>query len=228
MNFHHRNKHQLAIKTKNGETRTRCIIAFLSCIGCILLCLYFGEFHNGFSTNQDDWGNFGSYICGIASIFNVIIFTWLTISIQRAGDEERKKDREHKQLLLITQIRKEELINLEKTLNETLQITDLYLPAFFKYQNAQSYLLNYAQSHKALFPLLDDKDVEQIFVNASSKLRIMRIEAMKSLGFNEIGETIDDQTPISNTVIEASKEFEQLKIIIISKLEEYIINQINC
>lgn len=120
------------------------------------------------------------------------------------------------------------MINLEKTLNETLQITDLYLPAFFKYQNAQSYLLNYAQSHKALFPLLDDKDVEQIFVNASSKLRIMRIEAMKSLGFNEIGEKIDDQTPISNTFIEASKEFEQLKIIIISKLEEYIINQINC
>lgn len=228
MNFHHRNMHQLTIKTKNRETRTCWIISFLSCIGCILLCLYFWEFHNGFSTNQDDWGNFGSYICGIASIFNVIIFTWLTISIQRAGDEERKKDREHKQLLLITQIRKEELINLEKTLNETLQITDLYLPAFFKYQNAQSYLLNYAQSHKALFPLLDDKDVEHIFVNASSKLRIMRIEAMKSLGFNEIGEKIDDQTPISNTFIEASKEFEQLKIIIISKLEEYIINQINC
>ena len=56
----------------------------------------------------------------------------------------------------------------------------------------------------------------------------MRIEAMKSLGFNEIGEKIDDQTPISNAFIEASKEFEQLKIIIISKLEEYIINQINC
>lgn len=142
--------------------------------------------------------------------------------------KNEKKDREHKQLLLITQIRKEELINLEKTLNETLQITDLYLPAFFKYQNAQSYLLNYAQSHKALFPLLDDKDVEQIFVNASSKLSIMRIEAMKSLGFNEIGEKKNDLTPISNTFIEASKEFEQLKIIIISKLEEYIINQINC
>ncbi len=47
----------------------------------------------------------------------------------------------------------------------------------------------------------------------------MRIEAMKSLGFNEIGEKIDDQTPISNTFIEASKEFEQLKIIIISKLQ---------
>ncbi len=161
MNFHYRNKHLLAIKTQNGETRTCWIITFLLCLGCILLCLYFWKFHNGFSTNQDDLGNFGSYICGIASIFNVIIFTWLTISIQRAGDEERKKDREHKQLLLITQIRKEELINLEKTLNDTLQITDLYLPAFFKYQNAQSYLLNYAQSHKALFPLLDDKDVEQ-------------------------------------------------------------------
>ena len=56
----------------------------------------------------------------------------------------------------------------------------------------------------------------------------MRIEAMKSLGFNEDGVKINDQTPISNTFIEASKEFEQLKIIIISKLEEYIINQINC
>ena len=67
-----------------------------------------------------------------------------------------------------------------------------------------------------------------LFVNASSKLRIMRIEAMKSLGFNEDGVKINDQTPISNTFIEASKEFEQLKIIIISKLEEYIINQINC
>ena len=117
MNFHHRNMHQLTIKTKNGETRTCWIIAFLSCIGCILLCLYFWKFHNGFSTNQDDWGNFGSYICGIASIFNVIIFTWLTISIQRAGDENLLQNdvnpREARLLLaFVLQVRKEELINL--------------------------------------------------------------------------------------------------------------------
>ena len=89
----------------NNYKYTRCgIIPLLILIGCFTISLYFLIFHDGLSNNQDDWGNFGAYIGGIASIFNVIIFTWLTISIQKAGDEERKNDREHSKLLLITHI----------------------------------------------------------------------------------------------------------------------------
>lgn len=204
------------------------IIALLI-MGCIFVSLYFGAFHNGLSDYQDDWGNFGAYIGGIASIFNVIIFTWLTISIQKAGDKERENDREHSKLLLITHIRKEEIINLERILNAVLQITDLHLPSFYKFQNARSYLLNYAQSHNTLFPILNDKYIQQIISDASDRLEIMRIEAMKSLGFDASGIKISDKiTPTSTTFIDASKEFQRLKIILIAKLEEYVISEINC
>lgn len=214
----------------NNCKYTRCgIIPLLILIGCFTISLYFLIFHGGLSNNQDDWGNFGAYIGGIASIFNVIIFTWLTISIQKAGDEERKNDREHSKLLLITHIRKEEIINLERVLNDVLQITDLYLPTFYKFQNARSYLLNYAQSHNTLFPILNDKYVQQIIIEASDRLEIMRVEAMKSLGYDANGIKITDEiTPISNTFTDASKEFQRLKIVLISKLEGYIVNQINC
>lgn len=213
----------------NNYKYTRCgIIPLLILIGCFTISLYFLIFHDGLSNNQDDWGNFGAYIGGIASIFNVIIFTWLTISIQKAGDEERKNDREHSKLLLITHIRKEEIINLERVLNDVLQITDLYLPTFYKFQNARSYLLNYAQSHNTLFPILNDKYVQQIIIEASDRLEIMRVEAMKSLGYDANGIKITDEiTPISNTFTDASKEFQRLKIALISKLEGYIVNQIN-
>lgn len=212
----------------NRNKYTTCMIIALLIMGCIFVSLYFGVFHNGLSNYQDDWGNFGAYLGGIASIFNVIIFTWLTISIQKAGDKERENDREHSKLLLITHIRKEEIINLERILNDVLQTTDLFLPAFYKFQNARSYLLNYVQTHNTLFPILNDKYIQQIIYDASEQLETMRIEAMKSLGFNENGLKISDKiTPISTTFIDASKEFQRLKIILISKLEEYIVNQIN-
>lgn len=214
----------------NRRKFTTCmIIIVLLIMGSTFVGLYFFIFHNGLSNCQDDWGNFGAYIGGIASIFNVIIFTWLTIYFQRAGEEGRKNDKEHNKLLLITHIRKEEIINLERVLNDVLQITDLYLPAFYKFQNARSYLLNYAQSHNTLFPILNDKYIQQIIVEASEQLEIMRIEVMKSSGFDENGLRISDKiVPISTTFTNASREYQQLKIILISKLEEYIINQINC
>lgn len=213
----------------NRNKYTTCMIIALLIMGCIFVSLYFGAFHNGLSDYQDDWGNFGAYIGGIASIFNVIIFTWLTISIQKAGDKERENDREHSKLLLITHIRKEEIINLERILNAVLQITDLHLPSFYKFQNVRSYLLNYAQSHNTLFPILNDKYIQQIISDASDRLEIMRIEAMKSLGFDASGIKISDKiTPTSTTFIDASKEFQRLKIILIAKLEEYVISEINC
>ena len=114
-------------------------------------------------------------------------------------------------------------------LNDVLQITDLYLPTFYKFQNARSYLLNYAQSHNTLFPILNDKYVQQIIIEASDRLEIMRVEAMKSLGYDANGIKITDEiTHISNTFTDASKEFQRLKIVLISKLEGYIVNQINC
>lgn len=213
----------------NRNKYTTCMIIALLIMGCIFVSLYFGAFHNGLSDYQDDWGNFGAYIGGIASIFNVIIFTWLTISIQKAGDKERENDREHSKLLLITHIRKEEIINLERILNAVLQITDLHLPSFYKFQNVRSYLLNYAQSHNTLFPILNDKYIQQIISDASDRLEIMRIEAMKSLGFDASGIKISDKiTPTNTTFIDASKEFQRLKIILIAKLEEYVISEINC
>lgn len=114
-------------------------------------------------------------------------------------------------------------------LNDVLQITDLYLLTFYKFQNARSYLLNYAQSHNTLFPILNDKYVQQIIIEASDRLEIMIVEAMKSLGYDANGIKITDEiTPISNTFTDASKEFQRLKIVLISKLEGYIVNHINC
>lgn len=52
---------------------------------------------------------------------------------------------------------------------------------------------------------------------------------MKSLGFDASGIKISDKiTPTSTTFIDASKEFQRLKIILIAKLEEYVISEINC
>ncbi len=62
------------------------IIATIACSGT-----YLYRFHNGLSSNHDDWGDFGSYFSGtigvILSGFNAFAFVYLTYRIYRRDDE---------------------------------------------------------------------------------------------------------------------------------------------
>ena len=91
----------------------------VSAVGCTILFLYFICFHDGFSFDQSDWGNFGSFFSGvlipILTIINIYVFISLTKEIE-AQRVQREKE----------QIAKEELRReVEKKQEEQRRKDDL-------------------------------------------------------------------------------------------------------
>lgn len=83
-----------------------------------LLFLYFVNFNGALSHSQHDWAAFGGYIGGIAAVANVIVFIWLTKTIE--DNHSRKHDAElHLQIkLLLAKIRYERVKEVNDKLHE--------------------------------------------------------------------------------------------------------------
>lgn len=79
-----------------------------------LIGLYFWIFHNGLSNSQSDWAAFGGYVGGIATVINIGVFVWLTLSIQESSDIKNDRNHHLQIKLALSRIREERL----KLLNE--------------------------------------------------------------------------------------------------------------
>jgi hypothetical protein len=55
----------------------------------IYLFPYLIIFRGGFSNEMQDWSNFGTYLSGISSLLNVIVFVSITILIQSINDKNK-------------------------------------------------------------------------------------------------------------------------------------------
>lgn len=85
------------------------IIIILGLSIAVSSILYFITFHSGISSNPNDWMAFGNYFAGIASLLNVIVFTWLTIVINTADEKTKLRDRQHQAAIIKSQLRYDEL-----------------------------------------------------------------------------------------------------------------------
>ena len=81
--------------------------------------IYFIKFHNGLSSNSNDWGNFDDYIGGVGSIILSFALLWFTHEANRR-EKDNEKNKIEIQLLqqiesTLIKIRKHECINKEIT-----------------------------------------------------------------------------------------------------------------
>lgn len=119
----------------------------------IVLGMYWMVFHEGFSYNSADWGNFGSYFNGvlmpILTFANIIVFVNISMKLSVLDDKRAEKEAEGQKNLMLMQFRKKEIDNFERILNEALipssqfviskealarpiVLADLYLHSFLK------------------------------------------------------------------------------------------------
>lgn len=119
----------------------------------IVLGMYWMVFHEGFSYNSADWGNFGSYFNGllmpILTLVNIFVFVSISMKLSALDDKRAEKEAEGQKNLMLMQFRKKEIDNFERILNEALipssqfviskealarpiVLADLYLHSFLK------------------------------------------------------------------------------------------------
>lgn len=61
----------------------KVVLLLIAIVPVLLLSAYFCNFHDGFSDDSDDWGNFGGYIGGIFGCILSIVTFYYTQSIDK-------------------------------------------------------------------------------------------------------------------------------------------------
>lgn len=135
----------------------------------IVLGMYWMEFHEGFSYNSADWGNFGSYFNGlmmpILTFVNILVFVSISMKISSLDDKRAEKEAEGQKNLMLMQFRKKEIDNFERVLNEALIPSTQF--ALSKEALAGSivladlYLHSFLKSKLSLFNLADNCETTQ-------------------------------------------------------------------
>ena len=129
------------------------LVTILLMAASIVLGMYWMVFHEGFSYNSADWGNFGSYFNGlmmpILTFVNILVFVSISMKISSLDDKRAEKEAEGQKSLMLMQFRKKEIDIFERVLNEALipssqfviskealarpiVLADLYLHSFLK------------------------------------------------------------------------------------------------
>ena len=111
--------------------------------------LYFSEFHYSLSKESSKWADFGSYLAGISTLANMIVFVLLTITIQKANNSSKEQDRKHQKNLILTQLRYDEVKSLSSELDNPAH-TELGTYQHLKFYNANSSLLAFMRSQGAI------------------------------------------------------------------------------
>ena len=94
------------------------LIIFVLTIFLCTIIPYFLTFNSfKFSIESSDWDAFGSYISGILSVINLLIFIYLTFYISRLDEKRSEFERTLQKAIVITQFRLTELALLDKKLD---------------------------------------------------------------------------------------------------------------
>lgn len=189
------------------------------------MLLYFCFFNGSFSENPNDWAAFGGYIGGLAAVLNVVVFVWLTSIIQKEDEDAKSRELLHRQSLVITQIRQDELRHLADVLSDATKV-NLFNPQFYKFSNTRVYIMTFRDSYKVLFPILNEESFSTNIDKMCHVLNTMSGMAMESAGFDKKGKKVSDPKPLPNDFGWLEKSFQDLKIKILSELEQDILNNI--
>ncbi|MBR5061840.1 MAG: hypothetical protein IKX24_06825 [Prevotella sp.] len=154
------------------------IVIILLVAASIVLGLYWMVFHEGFSYNSADWGNFGSYFNGllmpILTFVNIIVFVSISMKLSALDDKRAEKEVEGQKNLMLMQFRKKEIDNFERVLNEALIPSLQFVISKEVLARpivlADMYLHSFLKSKLSLFNLTEDSETTQSVSKLKCKL----------------------------------------------------------
>ena len=144
----------------------------------IVLGMYWMVFHEGFSYNSADWGNFGSYFNGlmmpILTFVNILVFVSISMKISSLDDKRAEKEAEGQKYLMLMQFRKKEIDNFERVLNEALVPSSQFVISKESLARpivlADLYLHSFLKSKLSLFNLTDNCETTQFVSELKRKI----------------------------------------------------------
>lgn len=176
------------------------LVIILLVAASFVLGMYWMVFHEGFSYNSTDWGNFGSYFNGllmpILTFVNILVFISISMKLSSLDDKRAKKEAERQKKLMLMQFRKKEIDNFEKVLNEALipstqiahskevlarpiVIADLYLHSFLKSKLSLFNLTDNCETTLSVFEL--KRELSNYHTKFVSDEKLTRDDIMKLL-----------------------------------------------
>ena len=202
------------------------IIIILGLSISISSIIYFIAFHHGISSDPNHWIAFGNYFGGIASLLNVVIFTWLTIVINTSDEKAKLRDREHQARIIKSQLRYDELKWLIAQFNRVSQAD----PSIIKYGKLAdtSFSINsFMQSRSELFPILHEESLQRKLLKMCCLLNDLSRILRDSAGLNEDGIPVREPDKIISPEYKHKlSEFHSLRIELIAIFESYILKDL--
>ena len=132
----------------------------------IIISLYFLNFGNSeISKNSTILGAYGSYISGVTSILNLIVFIYLSVYVAQLGNSNNKKQLETQKKIILAQFRQNELLKWKEKINKQFDEVDIADIEKFKNELTNlKYNLNTFSDHmRKLFPAI--QNIENININ---------------------------------------------------------------
>lgn len=187
---------------------------------CIPYYLQFREF--GISRNTASWGEYGSYIAGVSSVLNLVIFVYLTIYVARLGNLNNKTQIITQKKIIISQFRQTELEKLSDQLDQAFTYIGMEEKEsiIFKFSNSAKYLTNFMNQKKYLFPIIENQDIQTNVENILNKHN-------QFIGIiEEIFEKPNLPDELQTKLYTKIQATAYLKNDLIEKLQMYIINEL--
>ncbi|MHC1776254.1 MAG: hypothetical protein AB9834_12685 [Lentimicrobium sp.] len=193
---------------------------------CYVVGLYFFQFKEGtiLSDNKADWGTLGDYLSGIFAVFNLGVVVVLAIYV--SNNDKRRSDRELEvqRKILISQLRFNELGNIERTLNDLIVLSQdkEYYITEQTFNLANSALILFVNQKRDLFPILESPEVKLLELNLKKTIYTLRFSVGK---YQEIGDK-DDYDEFLLTFNENLKEYKIAQYELFSVLQKFILDDL--
>lgn len=172
----------------------------------IVLGMYWMVFHEGFSYNSADWGNFGSYFNGllmpILTFVNIFVFVNISMKLSSLDDKRAEKEAKGQKNLILMQFRKKEIDNFERVLNEALIPSSKFVISKEALARpivlADLYLHSFLKSKLSLFILTDNCETTQLVSELKRKLSIYHTKFVSDeiIARNDIMELLELKSSI--------------------------------
>ena len=202
----------------------RISIAILIAIIVLILLLtpYILMFKNhSLSTDTNEWGSFGSYLSGIISVMNLIIFIYITLYITKIDDNRSNLEIRTQKLLTLTQFRQNELEKLTNELSKAIDSdgTEELSAIVYRQTSASIYLTNFFNQKSYLFPVLRNPKYFDLQDKISNTITEMLVLVEKNHGKKVEEKELEK-------LEKKFVEYHDLKSDLIHDLQVFIINEL--
>ena len=194
------------------------------------IVLYLLKFNKGLSDNSQEWNNFASYLSGLMMIvltsINIYVFVKLTKAIDKSDEERRRQDVKAQKLILLSNLRQNELNRFNDVLNNALMIKPSFsiIEASRTIIEATIYIETFVNTKKHIFPFIEDKNFEDKILRLHNILMLLDKKWKDS--FNAENDTEQNSFTPLIFLKEDFVEFLKIKNNVLSSLQEFTIKNL--